>query len=134
MATDLLAEKIPDSTLREHALASSDEPVSVIIELAVLDPKVEYRHVERDGEDTTVPVRVEPESSKEREELEDVATNARTFLDKLLVEPPVYLRAARSFVATATGSQLEEIARSPFTKRIEPNRTLPPPHAQVSTT
>ena len=133
MATDLLAEKIPDSALRQHALESSDEPVSVIIELAVPDPQVQYRHVERDGEDRSVPFRVEPETSEEREELEAVATDAKTFLEELLAEPPVYLRAPRVFIATATGHQLEEIARSAFTKRIEPNRSLPPP-AQVSAT
>jgi hypothetical protein len=124
--SDPLAEKIPDSALLQHALESSDEPVSVIIELDVPDPQVEYADAVRQGEDVKVPVRVVQASAREDEKLEQLASDARTFLDGLLAEPAVYIRSARAFIATANGAELDEIARRPFTKRIEPNRSLPP--------
>jgi hypothetical protein len=122
---DPLAEKIPDAELLARVRESSDEPVSIIIELAVPDAQVEYATVDRHGE-TKAPVRVVPTSAKEDEQLEQTVLEAKEFLGGLLDDPPVYLRAARAFIATATGRELEEIARRPFTKRIEPNRSLPP--------
>ena len=125
-APDPLAEKIPDSALLQHALESSDEPVSVIIELDVPDPQVEYADVDRQGVDVKVPFRVASATARDDKRLERVASDARKFLDELLSEPPVYLRSARAFIATANGAELDEIARRPFTKRIEPNRSRPP--------
>jgi hypothetical protein len=122
---DSLAEKIADADLLARVRKRSDEAVSIIIELAVPDAQVEYATVDRHGE-VKVPVRVVPTSAREDEQLEQTASEARKFLERLLDEPPVYLRSARAFIATATGREVEEIAHRPFTKRIEPNRSLPP--------
>jgi hypothetical protein len=122
---DPLAEKIPDPELLSRVRESSDEPVSIIVELAVPEAQVEYATVDRPGE-MKLPVRVVPTSAEEDKQLEQMASEAKEFLDRLLDDPPVYLRSARAFIATATGRELEEIARRPFTKRIEPNRSWPP--------
>jgi hypothetical protein len=121
-ASDLLAERIPDEGLRRMAFESSDEPVSVIIELAVPDLQVEYAKAGRDG---PYPARVRPPTDHEQAHVEKTASDAKRFLEDLLPEPPVYLRSARALVATATGKELNEIARQGFTKRIERNRVLP---------
>jgi hypothetical protein len=121
-ASDPLVERIPDARLRELAEKGSDEPVSVIIELDVPELQVEAERIE-DGPDFS-PRRVVPTPPGNGEVVEEAASDARQFLERLVGKPPVYLRSARAFVATVNGRQLREIAARPFTKRIEPNRQL----------
>lgn len=121
---DVLAEKIADPELRSRVLDPSDEPVSVIIELALPDPKIEYGNLGTHEPTLSRPTRVAPMSDEERADLERMATEARGFLEELLDEPPVYLPSARAFVATTNGTQLSQIAQQPFTRRIERNRSL----------
>jgi hypothetical protein len=121
---DLLTERIPDPDLRRLAEEGSEQPVSVIIELAVPDTQVEYAR-EGGPEGRPHAVRVTPMSGRERDRLERTATAAKKFLEDSIGEQPVFLPSARSFVATVTGKDLAEIARQSFTKRIARNRTLP---------
>jgi hypothetical protein len=119
-----LAERIPDQQLREFAEKGSDEPVSVIIELDVPELRVEYKR-ESEGERSASPRRV-VSAEGDGAAVEKTASDAKAFLEQVLDEPPVYLRSARAFVATVRGPELREIASRPFTKRVEPNRSLKP--------
>jgi hypothetical protein len=117
---DQLAERIPDEGLRELAEKGSDDPVSVIIELAVPDQHIEYER--KPGDPRSMPKRVVV--ADDGGTVEKTAEEARAFLEQLLSDPPVYLRSARAFVATVRGPELREIAKRPFTKRVEPNQRL----------
>lgn len=97
----------------------------MIVELAIPDPEVEYVEVSRHGENIRLPVSIAPQTEQEHAQLDKVSRDAQQFLEDLLTEPPVYLQAARAFIARATGKELDLIARRPFTKRIELNRRLP---------
>jgi hypothetical protein len=46
------------------------------------------------------------------------------FLQQLLGSQPVWIGAAKAFIATVSGRQLREIVRSPLIKAITPNRRL----------
>jgi len=118
-----LIEKIPDKNLMQFANSDSDAFASVIIELDLPEPKVEFEKVKRRGLETVAPVRVAPETTKERAGMERKVGEARDFLNGILESPAKWLSAAHIFIADATPSQLRRIAEFPLTRAIHPNRT-----------
>ena len=122
-AADALSDRVSDPALRKLALEGSEKPVSVLIELAVPEQDIEYEPHEIRGQRSR-PLQVRSSTKRERKEIEKTAAEAQRFLERLLDEPPIYLRSARGFAATVTGSQLREVASRPFVKSIARNRTL----------
>jgi len=118
-----LTEKIPDKNLMRFANSDSDVLESVIIELDLPEPKVEFEKVKRRGVETVAPVRVAPGTKTEREGMERKVGEARDFLNGILESPARWLSAAQIFIADATPSQLRRIAEFPLTRAIHPNRT-----------
>ncbi len=119
-----LFEKIPDQELRQMAIDGSEEKVSVIIVLDLPEPRVEVEQVKKGSEVISVPTSLEPESPDEEQEVARKASEANLFLQSLTGSVPNWLPMARAFVVTVNGKQLREIADSPITKSIQPNREL----------
>ncbi len=63
-------EKIYDDALLEFALSDSDEHQTVIIELDLVEPEVEFQSVKRGGVSVNVPVKVRSKSIDQKEETE----------------------------------------------------------------
>jgi len=117
-------EKISDNKLLQLAHTDKDEPECVVIELDLPEPRVEFQETRRRGIKSPVPVRVVPETSEQRVEIERRINEAKHFLYDILETPPKWLGAAHAFIADATPSQIREIARFSLTKAIRPSRTL----------
>src|SRR5947207_1626054 len=107
-----LDEKIFDPRLHRLAVERSDEHASVIIELDGLEPQIDDE-LAPDGERGASLGRVVA-CEADATALEDAVNEVRVFLERLLGERPVHLRAARAFVATVNGRQLAEITRCPL--------------------
>jgi hypothetical protein len=122
-AADAISGRIPDPALRQRAIEGSEEPVSVLIELALPEQGIEYEEKQRHGESPR-PLRVASPTKREQKEIERTTAEAKRFLEELLDESPVYFHSAQGFAATVTGRQLREIASRPFIKSIAPNRRL----------
>ncbi len=119
------SEKIPDKKFLEFACTDSDKMVSVIIEIDLPEPTVEFREVRGQGRTTHVPVRVTPETPDERDEVDRKTAESKKFLEATLGTSAKWLRSAHAFVATARPAQIREIARFPLTKVIRASRILP---------
>jgi hypothetical protein len=121
----LLAQKIPDSRLRNLAESGSgDQTVDVIVELDVPLPKVVMEKNVYAGDRVVRPIAVEPENAEAQRELERKAQEARELFAEITGAMPRWLRSARAFVIRATGEQLRRVAASPLTRTIQPNRRL----------
>lgn len=117
------AAKITDPALLAAMAAGDDAPpVSVLVEVDVPAARVGFR--EDPGSGRRVPAEVLAPTPEEQDETDATTAEAGRFLEEVLGGTPVWLEAANAFVASATGSQLEEIARSRLVKAIHPNRRL----------
>lgn len=122
--TEFPKEKLGSPDLRELARTGSPDTVSVIIELDVPVPQVEFGKLVRQGLEVLVPTRIAPEDDEQRRESERKEGEAVVLLDRALKSKPHFIRAANAFVATVDGQELRRIARSPLFKAIRPNRKL----------
>jgi hypothetical protein len=122
MATGDLARKVADPALLAVAESDAQEQVPVLIQVDVPTARVEMRQDPRTGRRIFVDV-VTPKP-EEQEAIEEQIAQAGVFLQQLLGSQPVWIGAAKAFIATVSGRQLREIARSPLIKAITPNRRL----------
>jgi hypothetical protein len=117
------AAKITDPALLAAMAAGDDaRPVSVLIEVDVPATRVGFR--EDPGSGRRVPAEVLAPTPEEQDEIDATTAEAGRLLEEVLGGTPVWLEAANAFVASTTGSQLQEIARSRLVKAIHPNRRL----------
>lgn len=107
-----LAVKLPDPDLRHFAAEGSDGVVSVLIQVDDPPPRV----ILAQGTQRRWRVDQPPQGLRRAE--------AAQFLGRVLGSTPRWLSAAGAFVADVSGKQLAEIARSPLTRSVAPNRTL----------
>jgi hypothetical protein len=104
----------------------SDEPVDVLIEVALPEARVETKKVVRGGVEIRVPASIAPTSEERNRESEGIVAESRRLLRENLRTSPRWLESACVFVATATPRQLRRIAQSPAIKAIWPNREIGP--------
>jgi hypothetical protein len=122
MATGDLARKVADPALLAVAESDAQEQVPVLIQVDIPTARVEMRQDPRTGRRIFVDV-VTPKP-EEQEAIEEQIAQAGVFLQQLLGSQPVWIGAAKAFIATVSGRQLREIVRSPLIKAIMPNRRL----------
>ena len=114
--------KVTDPALLAAMAAGDAGPLSVLIEVDVPATRVGFR--EDPGSGRRVPAEVLVPTPEEQDEIDATTAEAGRFLEQVLGGTPVWLEAANAFVASTTGSQLQEIARSRLVKAIHPNRRL----------
>jgi hypothetical protein len=120
---DELAAKVSDPALRAAMAAGDDtRPLSVLVEVEVPATRVGFR--EEPGSGRRVPAEVLAPIPEEQDEIDATTAEAGRFLEEVLGGTPVWLEAANAYVASTTGTQLQEIARSRLVKAIHPNRRL----------
>jgi hypothetical protein len=120
---DELAAKVSDPALRAAMAAGDDtRPLSVLVEVEVPATRVGFR--EEPGSGRRVPAEVLAPTPEEQDEIDATTAEAGRFLEEVLGGTPVWLEAANAYVASTTGTQLQEIARSRLVKAIHPNRRL----------
>jgi len=117
-------QELGSPDLRELARTGSPDSVSVIIELDVPVPRVEFETLVRQGQEVLVPTGIAPEDDEQRNESARKEEQAVVLLDRVLKSKPHFIRAANAFVATVGGQELRRLARSPLFKAIKPNRKL----------
>jgi hypothetical protein len=117
-----ISQKVRGEHLRRLIDGDSQEPVTVLIELALPEHSVGTREVVRDGVSLRVPETVVPLSEGARRERERLITEGRALLAGRAVSPPNWLDSAGAFVVTANPQLLGEIAASPVVRAIWPNR------------
>ncbi|MDZ7291443.1 MAG: hypothetical protein ONB44_07625 [candidate division KSB1 bacterium] len=117
-------EKIHNPKLLKLATEESGESATVLIELNLPVPRVDFARTKNRGMITYSPKRIESETTAQREKTTQKIDAATAFLEDVLGETPRWLKSARAFVANVNSEQLREIARSPLTKAIHPNRRL----------
>ena len=119
-----ISEKVRSEHLRRLIDCKSDEPVTVLIELALPAPEIKTREIIRDGVSLRIPMEVIRLPEGPQREKERLITEGRKLLAGRVVSPPNWLESAGAFVATANPRLLIEIAASPLVKAIWPNREL----------
>jgi hypothetical protein len=112
------------SGLQHLVTEDSQEPISVLIELALPEVKVESKKLARQGVEIRIPSHVIPWSEEDLNASEQVYNEAKELLKEQLGTVPRWLEAAGVFVAMATPRQLRRIAKSSAIKAIWPNRDL----------
>jgi hypothetical protein len=119
----IISEKVRGEYLRGLFGRRSEEPVTVLIELALPEPEVKTREITRGGVSMHLPVEVlrQPDERRRKEQL---IKEGHKLLAGRVVSPPNWLESAGVFVVTATPQRLNEIAASPVVKAIWPNREL----------
>jgi hypothetical protein len=118
---EALREKIDDDVLQSSVMTSTDETVSVIIELKLPQRKVEFEPSNLGNKKFLRPKSVSTTEEMDADERETVS-EARKYISRLVGYDPTYLKAARAFVVELSGSQICSVAKQAFTKMIEPNR------------
>ena len=119
-----ISEKVRGEHLRRLIDGKSEEPVTVLIELALPEPEIKTREIIRDGVSMRMPVEVVGPPEGRQREKERLITEGRKLLAGRVVSPPNWLESAGVFVATAAPQRLIEIAASPVVRAIWPNREL----------
>ena len=119
MNEEFSGNKIHDAALKRLAEEKSPESVSVLVELDLPQQEVEVRV--REGKRS---MRMRPDAGQDQAASEAKVTEVKRFLEEVTGHKVIYLRAAKAFVAEATGEQLREVSRSPLVRAIHPNRRL----------
>ena len=114
--------KIDSPELQRLAAEGSPETRSVIIELDVVRPTVQFA-LDRHGRPRPVATSLERETERSGD-IERTSKEVHEFLTTTVGVDPLWLRAARAFVADVSGAQLDQIAKHPMTRVIRPNRKL----------
>ena len=120
---EALAQKLPDTVLRQFTKKKTEEKTSVIVELDLPPQKIFLgkRQLSRTMHEYGVEKVVEESAAQQKENARKIQ-KTRKFLESLLGTTPHWLNAARAFVVTVTPEQLREMAQFPLTRTIRLNR------------
>jgi len=122
MPSDPGLGKVEGGELRRFAASGGSGRRSVLVEVAGPRRRVQLAP---GGEGArTTPLRVQAASEEDERSAAAAVEEARQLLTGLLGSDPVWLAAARCFVAEVTPAQLAAIAASPLTRAVHPNRQL----------
>ena len=123
MKKDILAQKIRDDGLMQFAHSDSDKSISVLIELDLSEPKVEFKKSNEKGPGKIAPIIIVPETPDQQEENEKKIAEAKYFLQALLGTPAKWFKSAQVFAAEVSPSQVRKIASNPHIRAISPSKT-----------
>jgi hypothetical protein len=116
--------KIPEEDLRKIAATTSSERISVLIQPDVSERKIKFvpRETNISDRNRRRPIRVEPETPEEVAKNERIIDATKELVRQVTGSSPMWLSAARAFVANVTPSELNAIIASPLIKSVWLNR------------
>lgn len=116
---DAIESKFKSQPLRDAVSLDRPDCLSVLVELAVPMPQIDFGPRSKTGRLT--PRGVEPPLI---EETQACRTRMAALLEEVLGKVPRYSTSAAAFFIEGTGTQLKKIAESPDVKAIHPNRNI----------
>lgn len=115
-------EKITDMDLRSFAKSDSNDLSTVLVEIDLLEPIVEFL-----GQDSGLkkasPKRVATDFQRKKDNLV-TATKVEQALQKLVARPLRWFPSAHVFIIDVNASEIREIIKLPDVVKVSPNRPL----------
>ena len=119
-------DKLANDALLEMIRTPTERSASVLVELALPQPRIRVQKRRRRGDQPNQFLGFEPQDLTTQAESAAKIEQARELLTEVVGNRPTWLAAAKVFVVEVNGDQLKRLVDSALIRRVYPNRQLKP--------